>query len=185
MGKRARQQSAASVGADLRAREGQLARLNEEVDNLTDFIATGGARGGAGTERIRQKLDDRVGQLALVTSEVARLHSLLHSPVDGEAVDRVSARVLRVGELLLAEPGTARHALVLLLQGGSFRLTADPLGAAVYMATAELVPLAVTLDPDALKGPENSTAAEGDQGGGAITETTFAGTGFEPMTFGL
>ena len=36
-----------------------------------------------------------------------------------------------------------------------------------------------------MKSAENGTAAQVSRGGGTVTETTIAGAGFEPTTFGL
>ena len=143
------------VNAELSERRERLARVEEKMAGLADFIA-----GGERSDYITKTLHDHEAQAKQERAAIDGLVRQASKPVDLPSPDVLLERALDLEALLAADPVRGREELKRLFDNG--RLLVEPQPEGHYIARGRLFPLALlSLDLTAERYKPRSFAAPG------------------------
>lgn len=139
---------------DLRAK---LAKVEPRIAKLTDAIAN-----GAALDSVLARLAAEETEAKSLRARLVEVESVQRTPIRLPSPDEVLEAVLDLDARLAADVEAGRQAIRRLLRGGTIRLRPTPEG--VYVAEADVLPLALFLAPDV------RTPASGDRDGRYTTD---------------
>jgi site-specific DNA recombinase len=155
------------LDAELKERRARLARTEDKIRGLVEFIATGDR-----SDYVVSTMRDLEAHAKQEKAAIAELVRQARQPIALPSLDALTAAVGDLDALLAEDPIGGRTALHRLFQGG--RIDLDPQPDGVYLARSKLLPLA------AIAGKQL-----GETTGPRRYNEGVAGAGFEPATFGL
>ncbi len=129
------------ASAKRREHEERLARTEARIHGLVAFIADGNR-----SDYVAQQLRDLEAHAAVEKQAITELRERAAKPISLPSPDEVIARVFALETHLMGDVLRGREALRALFSDGKIRLVPQPDG--VYLARAELLPLALLLTPD-------------------------------------
>lgn len=147
-----------AADAEVTERRARLARTEERIGNLVAVIAD-----GERSERVRLALRDLEAQAAIDKEAIETAASAARGPFVLPSPDEITDRVFALDQLLVADVHVGRAALKRLLRDGYFDL--HPGADGVYVAKAEVLPLAVLLIDNAAPGEPGTALAKRSCGG--------------------
>lgn len=126
------------VDGDLVERRGRLARHEERIRGLVNFIADGDR-----SDAVVSALLDLEASAKSERAAITEIEQRARQPVNLPSVERVREMIGQIETAVTAEPTRAREALRTLLGGGRFVMTAQP--DRTYHVKSTLYPLALSM----------------------------------------
>ena len=154
------------LDAELKDRRARLARTEDKIRGLIDFIAQGDR-----SEYVVSTMRDLEAHAKQEKAAIAELVRQARKPIALPSLAELTSSVGDLDALLEEDPIAGRQALHRLFRSG--RIELHPQEDRVYLARSELLPLAAIAGNNI-----------GDPAGRRYIEGV-AGAGFEPATFGL
>jgi site-specific DNA recombinase len=161
------------ISAELRDRRERLARTEDKMRGLVDFIATGDR-----SDYVVSTLRDLEAFTRQERAALAELEQASREPLRLPSIDEVCAQVADLDARLAQDPEAGREQLRRWLKDGAIRIGPNKDGAIV--AEGEILPLVVINDG---AGRKRNYAEPNPMV--PRSSTVVAGAGFEPATFGL
>jgi DNA invertase Pin-like site-specific DNA recombinase/Arc/MetJ-type ribon-helix-helix transcriptional regulator len=142
-----------TANAELREHSDRLARTEDRIGGLVQFIADGDR-----SAYVRDALKDLEAQARVEKAAIAAIQARARMPVRLPTPDEVVQKVLDLEQVLAGDKARGREELRKLFDGGRVVLTPDPAGH--YVATSKLLPLVVL----AARATKHETPAVSGQG---------------------
>ena len=161
------------LAAELRDRRERLARTEDKMRGLVDFIATGDR-----SEYVVSTLHDLETFTRQEREALAEMQRASHEPLRLPSIDEVCAQVADLDARVAQEPEAGREQLRRWLKGGVIRI--GPANDGAIVAEGEILPMMVISDGGGRKGNYAKPGVMVSR-----SSTVVAGAGFEPATFGL
>jgi hypothetical protein len=146
-----------TADTEARALRSRLSKVESRIEKLTDAIAN-----GAALESVLSRLASEEGEAKGLRAQLTEVEAVRRTPLRLPSPDGVLEAVLDLNARLAADVEAGREAIRRLLRGGTIRLRPTP--ERVYVAEADVLPLALFLAPDV------RTPASGDRDGRYTTE---------------
>lgn len=139
-----------TASKELDERRARLARTEERIGGLIDFVAQGDR-----SDYVRKALADLEHQAAEEKKRIAELTSAKRAPVKLPTPDDVAAAALNLETVLAGEPALAREALRRLFKDG--RIALAPQDDGTYLARGEFFPLVAIAAAESCNAPGRKT----------------------------
>jgi hypothetical protein len=151
------------ANAELEERRARLARTEERLRRLVDFLANGNA-----SESVADAIKDLEVQARAERATIKATIDASYKPVRLPTPDDLLARARELNEVLSSDPTRGREALRRLFEGGQIKVTPQPGG--TYVAESTLLPM-MLFAPDA----QNAAPPTGTGRGRSFTALSCAG----------